>query len=217
MRTDGATVTLAYEPSDTINAVKAEVQCKTGKPPAEQRLVYGGKQLQDGHTLADYGIGREATLDVSMRGLGGGPKTPKGSKTLANQPKIGQFLNKGGLAGQPVVPVLVLPVGVAGRRRATACPNPSKPPKKGVATKQPAGNRAKLCMHGKRKSRYHHHHHIHRRHHHRGITITIVIMILITVVLCRCTICKSLTQEEYLQLHGYVTWNQVCVCFCVSA
>jgi hypothetical protein len=36
---------------------------------------------------------------------------------------------------QPVVPVL----GVAGRRRATACPNPSKPPKKGVAKKQPAG------------------------------------------------------------------------------
>ena len=54
-------------------------------------------------------------------------------------------------------------------------------------------------------------------HHSIIIITTIVIMILIMIVLCRCTICKSLTQEEYLQLHGYVTWNQVCVCFCVSA
>ncbi len=36
------------------------------------------------------------------------------------------------------------------------------------------------------------------------------------IVLCRCMTCKSLSQEEYLQLHGYVTWTHVCVCFCLS-
>ena len=47
-----------------------------------------------------------------------------------------------------------------------------------------------------------------------NIIIIITIVIVIVIVLCRCKTCKSLTQEEYLRIHGYVTWNQVF--FCVS-
>jgi hypothetical protein len=36
-------------------------------------------------------------------------------------------------------------------------------------------------------------------------------VIMIVIVLCRCMTCKGLSQEDYLQMHGYVTWNQVCV------
>jgi hypothetical protein len=40
-------------------------------PPREQRLVYGGRQLQDDHTLADYNILRFCTLDLLLRLRGG--------------------------------------------------------------------------------------------------------------------------------------------------
>lgn len=62
VETGNEVITLEVEPTDRIEDIKVKIYDKKGILPADQKLIFADKQLEDGNTLQDYSIQKDSAL-----------------------------------------------------------------------------------------------------------------------------------------------------------
>ena len=66
----GKEIELDIDATDKVARIKERVEEKEGIPPAQQRLIFGGKQMHDDKAVREFGVegGSVLHLVLSLRG-----------------------------------------------------------------------------------------------------------------------------------------------------
>jgi len=63
----GKTITIAPDIGTTVQTMKCDLQAKEGIPTDQQRIIHGGRQLEDGRSMGDYNVAPLSTMHLVLR------------------------------------------------------------------------------------------------------------------------------------------------------